>query len=279
MVRIGSFSALLDVGPLLHGVLHYQRLRIADTTVVLERDPQGVGNWKFGGDGGSGGLGLVPKDRTQFPTLIDFMGERALITYRTRSGNILDIRLDRVAISSPSDETPVRLQASGAYNDVATRLDATTDSYEILRDAGEPFGTRFVLAGKDTDIAFNGTMQEPLDFEGVHGELSIDARTLDDIMGIMGSQGQGQGAAVDCRRVPARRRPLVAGRRQGAADAVGFLRRSRAAGGQAAASRTISISTSISLRSMSMRCRSLSAARKAGPSWTRSRCIHRAWRK
>lgn len=186
MVRIGKFSAQLEVGPLLRGVLHYRQLRMADVTVVLERDPAGVGNWKFGGSAGAGGLGLVPKNRTQFPTLIDFAGERALITYRTRRGNILTIALDRVAIASPGEHAPVQLLAEGAYNDVPARIDAMTESYAVLRDDDVPFGTRFTLAGPDTDIAFDGTMQEPLDFEGVRGELRIEARTLDDLVAAMG---------------------------------------------------------------------------------------------
>lgn len=188
MVRIGTFSAELEVGPLLRGVLHYRQLRIGDVAVVLERDPAGVGNWKFGGSGGGGGLGLVPKNRTQFPTLIDFAGERALITYRTRSGNILGIRLDRLAIAAPSEHAPVQLLAEGAYNDVPARIDATTESYAVLRDDDVPFGTRFTLAGPDTDIAFDGTMQEPLDFEGVRGELRLEARTLDDLIAAMGGK-------------------------------------------------------------------------------------------
>jgi uncharacterized protein involved in outer membrane biogenesis len=184
MVRIGQFSAQLEVGPLLRGVLHYRQLRMSDVTVVLERDPAGVGNWKFGSS--AGGLGLVPKNRTQFPTLIDFLGERALITYRTRSGNVLGIRLDRVAIASPGEQTPVQLLAEGAYNDVPAQLDAMTESYTVLRDDDVPFGTRFTLAGPDTDIAFSGTLQEPLDFEGARGELSVEARTLDDLVAAMG---------------------------------------------------------------------------------------------
>ena len=190
MVRIGKFSAQLEIGPLLHGVLHYRQLRLSDVTVVLERDPDGVGNWKFDGSAGLGGLGLVPKNRTQFPPLIDFIGERGLVTYRTRSGNVLGIRLDRVAIASPGEQTPVQMLAEGAYNEVPARLDATTESYTVLRDDHVPFGTRFTLAGPDTDIAFNGTLQEPLDFEGARGELSIEARTLDDLIGAMGGKAE-----------------------------------------------------------------------------------------
>jgi AsmA family protein len=187
MVRVGALSAQLEIGPLLRGVLHYRHLRLSDVTVVLERDPDGRGNWTFA-DGT--GFGLVPKSRTQFPTLIDFLGERGLITYRTRSGNVLRIRLDRVAIASPGEQTPAQLLADGAYNDVPARLDATTESYAILRDAALPFGARFTLAGPDTDIAFNGTLREPLDFDGARGELSIDARTLDDLIAAMDGKAE-----------------------------------------------------------------------------------------
>lgn len=188
MVRIGQLSALLDVGALWRGVLRYERLRIADAEVVLERGADGAGNWKFGGAGG--GIALMPKDRTQFPTLVDFIGHRGLVTYRTRGGNLLQIKLDRVAISSPGAATPARLVAEGAYNDVPARLEASTDSYAVLRNAGVPFGARFILRARHTDIAFNGRLREPLDFEGARGELSIQARTLDDILGVLGAEAK-----------------------------------------------------------------------------------------
>lgn len=183
MVRIGHISALLDLGSLLQGVLRYERLRIADAAILLERDAEGVGNWKFGR--GAGGFQLVPRNRTEFPTLVDFTGDRGLVTYRTRGGNALRIRLDRVAIFSASEETPARLLAEGAYGDVPARLNASTDSYLTLRDASEPFGARITLRAPHTDMAFNGRLWEPLDFEGVRGELSIEARALDDILGVM----------------------------------------------------------------------------------------------
>ncbi|HWA48832.1 MAG TPA: AsmA-like C-terminal region-containing protein [Dongiaceae bacterium] len=188
MIRLGRLSALLDVPALLTGVLRYEKLRLADLKVVLERDRNGIGNWKYGGASGPGGLGIVPKARTEFPTLIDFAGEHGLVTYRTRGGNLLSIRLDQVAIAAPDEYSPVSLQATGAYNDVAAALDATTEPYFILRDAALPFGTRFTLKGNDTDIAFDGTMMEPLDFEGARGELSLTAKTLDDLMQVAGSR-------------------------------------------------------------------------------------------
>ena len=91
MVRVGHLSALIDVRPLLRGVLRYENLRVEDAAIVLERDKTGVGNWKFPGGGLGGGFAIVPKNRTQFPTLIDFALAGGLVTYRTSSGAILRI--------------------------------------------------------------------------------------------------------------------------------------------------------------------------------------------
>ncbi len=100
--------------------------------MVLERDNEGIGNWKFGPGAeprAPGGFALIPKNRTQFPTLLDLVLKDGLITYRTYSGNILRITLDNVAIPSAGEDTPVSLKAAGAYNNTALILDATTQSF------------------------------------------------------------------------------------------------------------------------------------------------------
>ena len=186
MVRVGHLSALIDVRALLRGVLRYENLRIEDLTVVLERDPAGTGNWKLAGSGLGGGLAVVPKNRTQFPTLIDFALARGLVTYRTTSGKILRIAMDRITARTPGEESPIALQIDGAYNDVAAKLDATFESSIALRDAGRPVGAKIAIAGKDTTLAFDGTMMEPVDFEGVRGPLALEAHKLDDLLKMFG---------------------------------------------------------------------------------------------
>jgi AsmA family protein len=186
MVRVGHLSGLIDVRALLRGVLHYENLRIEDLTVVLERDPAGIGNWKFGGGGLGGGLAIVPKNRTQFPTLIDFALARGLVTYRTTSGKILSIALDRIVARATGDDTPIVLQGNGTYNDVAATFDATFESSVALRDAGRPVAATIAIAGKDTTLAFDGTMTEPVDFEGVRGPLTLEARTLNGLLKLFG---------------------------------------------------------------------------------------------
>ena len=186
MVRVGHVAARIDVRPLFQGVLRYENLRVEDATIVLERDKAGVGNWKFPGGGLGGGFAIVPKNRTQFPTLIDFALAKGVVTYRTSSGQILRIAMDRVIARTADDHTPITLQIEGAYNDVAAKIDATFESSVALRDASRPVDAKFTIKGKDTTVAFDGTMSEPVDFEGVRGAMTLEARTLDDLLKLFG---------------------------------------------------------------------------------------------
>lgn len=187
MITLGSLDAVIDPQSLWDGTPLYRQLRVSDLNVVLERDEAGKGNWKFGNGGGSGG-GILPKDRTQFPTLIDMVLKDALITYRTLSGNILRITLREVAIASPGEDTPVTLTAAGAYNDTPLTLTATTESFRAMRDSSDPFGTELILAGRTVRLDFSGTMMEPLDVDGLDGRLKLDAPELDNLLATFGSE-------------------------------------------------------------------------------------------
>ncbi|MBV5324331.1 MAG: hypothetical protein J0626_03145, partial [Rhodospirillaceae bacterium] len=112
----------------------------------------------------------------------------ALITYRTYSGNILRIKLDNVAILSEGENTPVSLKAAGAYNNTPLILDAKTQSFAVLRDADTPFGAVFSLAGRTARLDFDGTMMEPLDFEGVDGQMTLDAPKLGNLLAAFGAE-------------------------------------------------------------------------------------------
>jgi uncharacterized protein involved in outer membrane biogenesis len=167
MASVAHILAEIDLRPLLKGTIRYRRLDVTRPDILLERDANGTGNWKFGGDAEPGGLGLMPKDRTQFPTLLDFTLHDATITYRTTSGKPLVVALQQASVRSAGEDRPVALVAEGTYNDLPARLEATTDSFAVLRDAAAPFGEDFTLANADSSIAFNGHLMNPLDFDRI----------------------------------------------------------------------------------------------------------------
>lgn len=189
MVRIESLSAELDVLPLLRGVLRFQKLDVMKPEIVLERDADGTGNWRFGGAGSPprASRWREPSGRTGFPTLIDFRLRDGTVTYRTSSGAVLRGDLHDLTIRSAGDDRPVSLALEGAYNGTPVRLEAATESFAVLRTRSAPFGMELSAATPTAEVGFKGTMTEPLDFDGALGPLRIDARRLGDFLNIFGA--------------------------------------------------------------------------------------------
>lgn len=187
MLRIDKISAALDLPALLRGALRFERLRLDKPVLLLERNSAGVGNWHFKPGGMPGGLAIVPRNRTEFPTLIDFALHDGVVIYRATSSD-LRIDLDDLAMGAADDEQPVKLRVDGAYDGVPTHLTATTKSYAVLRDGAVPFGAEFSLANDTTTIGFAGTMKEPLDVDGVRGRLQIETGKLGDFLRVFGAE-------------------------------------------------------------------------------------------
>ncbi len=183
MISADSISALIDPWSISSGILRFQKLRAIKPAIVLERNKDGTGNWKFKGAGSSpsGEFALVPKNRTQFPTLLDFDMHDGMVSYKGVGPYRLQLDFHEVTIRSTGDDQPVKLAMNGAYNSTPVKLAADTDSFAVLRDRSRPFGTNLSIFSASADVDFKGTMTEPLDFEGVEGPIKIDARRLGDL--------------------------------------------------------------------------------------------------
>jgi len=189
MMRFGSVLAAIDLRALLRGVMRFEKLTLEQSTILLERHADGSRNWRFPGGGGpppNGGLAVVPKNRTQFPTLIDMAVNRGVLIYRSEGRK--DIRLDfhSLAIHSTGDEAPVTLVVDGAYNGAPVRINGKTESFARMRDASSPFGTEFTITTDAGMLGFKGTMAEPVDFEGVIGQMQISSANLGAFLALFG---------------------------------------------------------------------------------------------
>ena len=189
MVRIESLSAKIDLRALLGGVLRFEELDVVKPEIILERDSEGTGNWRFNGAASASprNVVVIPNKRTRTPTFIDFYLHDGSVSYRTSSGAILRNVLYELTIRSAGEDQPVSLTLDGAYNGTPVRLDAKTQSFSVLRNGLLPFGVEFSASTPTANAGFKGTMMEPLDFDGVRGAMQIDARLLGDFLNIFGA--------------------------------------------------------------------------------------------
>jgi uncharacterized protein involved in outer membrane biogenesis len=189
LVQVGRLSTVVDPLPLLRGVVHYEKLRLKDVVVHLERGIDSDANWKIGGVGAKshGGLALIPGNRRQFPTLLDFVVENGRIVYQNAQKNEIEIGIAHGTITSATENTPVRLVVDGTYNGLAARVTGSDmDSFQALRDPSTPFKGSIDLIADRMGLHFQGAFNEPLDFDGVQGTLEIDIASLEAALKVFG---------------------------------------------------------------------------------------------
>ena len=178
LLQVAHLEAELALLPLLKGVLRYEHMHADGVAIQMERSATGVGNWKFAGGGTGGGLAIIPHSRAQFPTLDDFELRDFHFEYRNlASGGQTQIDLARVAMATTGADSGVRLEAEGRYLNTDLRLEATGASYAVLR-GDAPYPTAFDLHGADSKIHFAGTVESPLDFDGLKGDAVLEGTHL-----------------------------------------------------------------------------------------------------
>ncbi|HVR66274.1 MAG TPA: AsmA family protein, partial [Verrucomicrobiae bacterium] len=185
MVRIESVTAEIDPWSLFGGPIRFEKLEVIKPVIVLERDANGLGNWKIGKIVSSSERSA---SRSQFPTLIELTLRGGNVSFRTTSGNWLRVALDDLEIRSGGADRPLTITLDGAYNDLQAKLTADAQSFDALRDTSRPYGIDFSIASASTSIEFKGTLQDPLGFDGVLGSLAIDAKKLDGLLRIFGAE-------------------------------------------------------------------------------------------
>ena len=176
--EVNAWSLLFAATPLVRSVA------VDGMTLRLEK-VQHHKNWHFGERSPSSSRD-TPPDYRRLPTILDFQMKDSEIVIRTTSGKFLRTRIDQAHVSSDAANTPVRLHASGSYNGLAATLTGDLDSFDALRRAPQPFPVRLHLNSGHTSMALQGTMTDPLNFEGVAGELRLNAPTPDVFVALAG---------------------------------------------------------------------------------------------
>jgi uncharacterized protein involved in outer membrane biogenesis len=179
IMRIDRLTVVVYLPALARGVVQYDVLRLEGSEMLLERRNDGERNWRFGRDAPSvgrakaAGLALVPQNRRQFPDVKDLQLRDLLIVYRSEGRQ--DIRIDLAdAKLAPDASGGARLTAGGAYNGIPLKLEVAGGSYAEMRDATQAYPAEFIATSGSAKIAFKGVIDEPLDFDGVRGGLTLD---------------------------------------------------------------------------------------------------------
>jgi uncharacterized protein involved in outer membrane biogenesis len=189
MASFSSLSAVIEKKPLLTGPVKITRLRIDQPELFLERDQNGIGNWRFHDFSkpvSHNPFATRAEDRAGFPSMLDAALTNGLFRMKTSGGNIIRIDAHTFNLSAANDESPVSLVINGAYNGVEAKMSVTGGPYRILHDAAVPYPANVAISTGRSNFAFDGTSTDPLDADGMKGVVSIDAPELGDALGMVG---------------------------------------------------------------------------------------------
>ena len=186
MVTIRRATAEVDLVSLVTGPIIVRRLDLDGLRVVLERNSEGVGNWKLG-DAATKPRPPSPTDpggRANFPTVLDATLHAGDISYRTGSGATLRTELANLAIHADGGERPISLAGEGAYNGSPISLRATTAPFAELHNPAVPLAMELTLTTPESGLTFKGAATDPLHLDGLDGTLDLDTRKLGELLAI-----------------------------------------------------------------------------------------------
>ena len=173
-LELQMFARTLILGP-----TRIPALRLDGAKLLLETSGDGEGNWKFGNG--------APKKRTEFPHLQHFeANDSAFVYHNGKTKAETDLAVGHLALDDPDPAGAVTLAADATFQKLPLKLAGTFGALAELRDPSKPYPVKLTGTLGHVDLAIDGTMKEPIDFNGLDLRLSLGGAKLDEVASALG---------------------------------------------------------------------------------------------
>ncbi len=189
IVRLKSLDAVVDAKELLKGKVVLHQLVLSGLNIFLERDKNGVGNWRlhdFTPAKQKDPFEYDAEQREAFPSILDAIAIDSVFRMKTSSGSIIKIDSHDFRIYAQNENSPVLIAIDGAYNEKNAKMTIAGDSYAVLHDASTPYPIKIRIDRKPDTLDFEGTMTDPVNMDGAKGALTLNAPDMGKILSMFG---------------------------------------------------------------------------------------------
>ena len=159
----------IELWPLLKRQVRIPMLRLEHPDLLLERGPDGTGNWVFGQQGGSD---------TRFGRLWIDRGRLRFLD--ARQDTSIDVGVAS-ASAKPGAAPPIDVQGHGRWKGAAFRVRGRAESPLALRDSDKPYHIDAVADAGATHAHARGTLLDPVRLAGFDLQLALSGRNLADL--------------------------------------------------------------------------------------------------
>ena len=159
----------VEVWPLLKRQVRIPELRLVHPDLLLERGPDGDGNWVFGSPGQSD---------VRFRRLWVQDGRLRYVDAAERTG--VDVAVESEA-GRAGEAPPIRAEGRGRWKGTAFKVRARGESPLALRDATRPYHVDAVADAGATHAHARGTLVDPVRLRDFDLQFALSGRNLADL--------------------------------------------------------------------------------------------------
>jgi uncharacterized protein involved in outer membrane biogenesis len=161
---------------LLSGATRIPLVSFEGAKLLIEKGKDGQTNWNFGLSS------ATLEQRHQMPDLRRVDVRDAELVYRNEvTGVETEVGIARLEVAQLRPESPVRIEASGTFQKAPFRLDGSVGPFAALRNGDHPYPIKLEGGLDQVQLALDGTVKEPLDFDGVDMLMSLTAAKLHEV--------------------------------------------------------------------------------------------------
>ena len=171
MVAFERAEAEVELLPLLAGDIRVTRLILVEPDILLETNSEGLSNWQ------AGPLAEAGDGPPPVPIFTHVEIRRGRLTYTdARTGDAMQLDLDRVSARAASFSAPLAIDAGGAWNGIPFSVAGTVNSLARLA-SGQPLELALEAEAFGFDTRLSGVVAEPGKFADL--DLRIEVRGAD----------------------------------------------------------------------------------------------------
>ena len=186
MASVKQFELEVALFPLLSGEIKVKRLVVVAPEILLERGPDGHGNWQLeiaeGGESAS-----ASDDLGGFlPSFEKILLRDGRVTYRDNSnGKEWQVQLDELSGSAEGFASPVKLAAKGRYNGAPVELTGSLGSLKAYF-AGPSVPLSLTAGAGGALASFDGLLVGLPDAPARQGAFTLSGSSLADLSPLLG---------------------------------------------------------------------------------------------
>jgi uncharacterized protein involved in outer membrane biogenesis len=185
MFAADEIAITIDLRELLRGRIVLPDIELHKPHLVLERTKEGESNWTFGAK--KAAETAAPESRFEMPLIGRLAIEEGALIYRDpKAGIDFDSKISTVVGTGNEGKGEVHLEGKGAVRGDPFTLRLVGGSLLMLRETNEPYPLTIDLAAGPSHARISGTLQDPIKFEGLNLNVSLNGPNLARLTGLTG---------------------------------------------------------------------------------------------